>query len=193
MKIFGIAYHEGQRHLVLKSDSSLLNGRKPFFTPETMLRAAVHPCLVYRIGRMGKHIEPRYAWRYINGVAAGLHIEDPDLLAKARENGSDWTMATAIDGSMAIGIFSEEPQSGETVFRRYTDVAQIAEGGKEDERVLLLKDKPEDVIAEISEKITLRQGDMFFIAADKEPWICTENNCIAGFTGDEDTLFCKIK
>lgn len=192
----GVAYHDGGRHIVLKSDASLLNGRKPFFSPEGMCEAAVHPCLVFRIGRMGKHIEPRFAMRYIDGLAAGLHIEDPQGLETARKQGRDWTLATAMDGSMAVGEMAtvDEPRDEwKAVFKLYGSVSEIAAGHVRDERTLLLRDKPEEVVAEISRTITLRQGDLIFVGTGTAPWLCTENNCISGVLPTGEEVFCKIK
>ncbi|MBQ9339509.1 MAG: fumarylacetoacetate hydrolase family protein [Paludibacteraceae bacterium] len=196
MKIIGVAYHEGERHIILKSDSSLLNGRKPFFSPEGMQCVSAHPCLVFRIGRMGKHIEPRFAWRYIDGYAAGLHLEDSELLSASRRNGSDWTFATAMDGSMPVGVFTrpqEEACNEQYTFRLYNSVADIAEGKYGDEKKLHLNDSPEDIVSMLSKTITLRQGDMIFIATPDKPFEANNNNCIVAFTDNEDVLFCKVK
>ena len=183
---------------MLKSDSSLLNGRKPFFSPEGTNNIAAHPCLVCRIGRMGKHIEPRFAWRYIDGIAPGLHIEDADRLAAARQKRTDWVLATAMDGSMPVGEFTDTPAEEEHclttyTYRLYKQVSDISEGCPTVEYRLVLNDKAEDIVALLSKTITLRQGDLIFIGADTEPLMPQVNNCIVAYNGTEDLLFCKIK
>ncbi len=209
MKIIGLAYREGIEKIILKSDSSLRNGRKPFYSPENMLRAAVHPCIAFRIGRMGKHILPQYAWRYIDSYAPSLHIEDWDTVQNAHREQTDLTLATAMDYSQPVGewilvkdidLESKNPHSeaynkSRFTFYKHNKVSDIANDEVIADKIILhLTDRIEDVIAKISDVLTLRQGDIVFLASKAAPFIVRENNCITASMGDkENLLFCKIK
>ena len=61
MKIIGFIYHphagqESNRswEIVLKGDSCLLNGRKPFFMPEGATEIGATECVILRVSRLGK-------------------------------------------------------------------------------------------------------------------------------------------
>ena len=56
MKIIGFIYDEGKTAMVLKGDSCLLNGRKPFFMPDWSQEIGVTNCIILRVSRLGKEI-----------------------------------------------------------------------------------------------------------------------------------------
>jgi len=187
MKIIGFENINGCQEMLLKGDSALLVNRKPFFIPEEATRIAAHPCLVLHICRLGKNISPRFAGRYFDAVACGLHIEDPDLLTSARENGNAWTIATASDGSSPVGEF-RPVKEGEPL---PTDITFSLSGEAHPFGRLLLS--PEEAIAKISRHITIRQGDMIFITTDAQPFYPVEDQYISANIGEEENLFCRIK
>lgn len=187
MKIFGFIEVDGQAELVLKGDSALLPNRKPYFLPDDETVVAAYPCYVFRISRLGKNISPRFAHRYVDQVAAGLHIEDTGRLQAARAAGRPWTTAIAMDGSLPIGTLvpmSEGLELPEIEF-------QFADGRYQ----LTTPIVPiEEAIAEVSKHITIRQGDYLFLPAKGlAPFLPQEEQYIAAFIGGEENLFCKIK
>lgn len=65
----------GSPSLRVIADSALLKGGKPFFLPDFAPEFRARASLALRIGRLGKNVAPRFAHRYIDAVAAALHIE----------------------------------------------------------------------------------------------------------------------
>ncbi len=99
MKIIGFVYHNGSTEMVLKGDSCLLNGRKPFFMPDWSEAVGVTPCMILRVSRLGKEIAPKFADRYYDAVAPGEDFVALDRLREAEETGKPWTKALAFDNS----------------------------------------------------------------------------------------------
>jgi len=187
MKIMGFTYIDGREQLLLKSDSALLVNRKPFFAPEDAGRIAAHPCLVLRISKLGKNISPRFARRYYDAVAAGLHIEDEAALKEAIAGGQSWTAAVAADGSMPVGTLialSEQTPLPECI--RFELNGAITELPISEQRIA-------EAVAEVSRVITVRQGDMLFVTANNEPLYPTMDQFITASIHNEDNLYCKIK
>lgn len=186
MKLVGLAYPNGNKELLLKSDSSLLVNKKPFFQPEYVEEIAAHPCIVFRVCKLGKNISKRFAMRYVDSFAAGLHIEATDLLLKAQQEQHAWTKAIAFDGTLPVGTFiaiQNETEPAVDLRFRYA--------GKE--TIFHAKESITDAIAEISQYMTIRQGDLIFLCCDVEPFHPTEDQHIEAFINGEDNLFCKFK
>ena len=131
--------------------------------------------VIARISRLGKHIEPRFANRYYDGIAYGLDFVAYDRLTQAREQGKNWTEATCFDYSLAIGrvLPINEAESQESIV---------------DSRELI-----DRAISKVSEQMTIRQGDWVYVALDKEPKPVHKEEVLRKEIDGEDVLYCKIK
>lgn len=192
MKIMGFTYISGQQELLLKGDSALLVNRKPFFIPESTIRLAAHPCAVLRISKLGKNISPRFAFRYIDAIAAGLHIEDQGALDAARTDGRSWVHATAADGSLPVGTFF--PMTEEADYRLLFQMEGM------EKRLFVAPPAIAEALSAISRVITIRQGDLLFLTADDAPFYPQLDQVITAAIESEtngaidtDNLYCKIK
>ncbi len=157
--------------MVLKGDSCLLNGRKPFFTPEGASEIGVTPCMILRVSRLGKEIAPKFANRYYDAVAPGADFIDLSKARAAQAAGRPWTWALAFDYSLAVGTFSDERLaiSGDYVLR------------------------PEEAVAQASKVMTIRQGDLIYIQAKQAPRTVQKEEIIRVEIDGEEKLYCKIK
>ena len=100
MKIVGFANIENEVKIVLKSDSSLMVNRKPFFIPDWSEKVQYVPCVVVRVCKLGKHIAPKFASRYYDAIAPAVNIHAEDY----RQQG-DAVRAWAFDNSLPVGVF----------------------------------------------------------------------------------------
>ena len=178
MKIIGFIDHEGSTEMVLKGDSCLLNGRKPFFMPDWTNEIGVTPCLILRVSRLGKEIALEFADRYYDAVAPG---EDFIALDKARElaaAGRPWTPALAFDYSLAIGEWMDKDE-GLTV------------NGDRMDGIWLLS--PNQAIEQASKVMTIRQGDLIYIQAAQAPKPVQKEEILRIEVEGEEKLYCKIK
>lgn len=93
----------GQIHWYQMADSSILRSGNPFFVPDFDSRFMAYPSVVYRIGRLGKSIAPRFAERYIDGIGVGVAIVAENLLAQLKAAGLPWSKAVSFDRSFLLG------------------------------------------------------------------------------------------
>ena len=176
MKIIGFVYDEREPRMVLKGDSCLLNGRKPFFMPEGATEIGATECVILRVSRLGKEIAPRFAERYYDAVAPGIDFVDLAALRAAQAAGKPWTQAIAFDYSLAIGEMVECHQLS-------------AISHQMSEFVL----SPEEAIAEASKTMTIRQGDLIYIQKKQAPRTVQKEEVIRVEIDGEEKLYCKIK
>ena len=159
--------------MVLKGDSCLLNGRKPFFMPEGSTEIGVTECMILRVSRLGKEIAPKFADRYYDALAPGADFIALDRLREAQKAGHPWTTALAFDYSLALGEFMEPSDFS-----------------------LPLSDfvlRPEEAVSEASKIMTIRQGDLIYIQAKRAPRRVEKEEIIRCETNGKETLYCKIK
>ena len=161
--------------MVLKGDSSLLNGRKPFFTPEGASEIGVTPCMILRVSRLGKEIAPKFANRYYDAVAPGADFIDLSKARAAQAAGRPWTQALAFDYSLAIGEWSE-------------GIKELRSEGVKEWLI-----SPEEAVAEASKVMTIRQGDLIYIQAKQAPRTVQKEEIIRVEIDGEEKLYCKIK
>lgn len=153
MKIIDFVNINGRTEMVLGADSAMLVGRKPYFVPDESEDVRGYRCVLLRICRLGKSIAPRFACRYYDAVAPGMHFVCQDLLDEAIAEGRSWTAAIAGDGSQAIGDWislSEQPEAGAELLQN-------------------LVISPEEAIRQASTLMTLRQGDLICIHTTDAP------------------------
>lgn len=159
--------------MVLKGDSCLLNGRKPFFMPDHNASIAYTPSLILRVSRLGKEIDPSFASRYYDAVAPGADFVDIDKLQAARQAGQPWTQAVAFDYSLAIGEFVEP-----AVFS---------------DQLSALLMSPEEAVSEASKLMTIRQGDLIVLQHAQAPTPVHKEDIIRIENNGRELLYCKIK
>ena len=178
MKIIGFIYREGGYEMVLKADSCLLNGRKPFFMPEWSNEIGVTPCLILRVSRLGKEIAYKFADRYYDSIAPGEDFIALDKLREAKAEGKPWTEALAFDYSLAIGEWMDK-DDGLTV------------NGDRMDGIWLLS--PNQAIEQASKLMTIRQGDLIYIQAMQAPQPVQKEDILRIENEGKEILYCKIK
>ena len=169
MKIIGFIYSEKPQNgweMVLKGDSSLLNGRKPMFVPDWTQELGVTECFILRVSRLGKEIGLKFANRYYDAIAPGADFIAMDKAREAQQAGRPWTEAIAFDYSLAIGEWISH-----------------------DEMVI----SPEEAIVEASRVMTIRQGDLIYIQYKKASRPVKKEEIIRVEIDGEEKLYCKIK
>ena len=156
--------------MVLKGDSCLLNNRKPFFVPDGTDDVCWKACVVLRVSRLGKNIQPRFASRYYDAAAPGADFYAADLLSEARTSGSSWTEAMCFDFSLAMGEYGP------------------AECLPED-----LCIAADEAVHRASRCTTIRQGDLIYIHRTQPAQKAVREQVITEGSAANPTLYCKIK
>lgn len=191
MKIVGITYYDGNASVVLKSDSSLLVNRKPLFVPDWLHELQALPCWVLRVSRLGKCIAPRFASRYYDAVAAGVDFFSADKLREALAEGRPWTEAVAFENSLAVGEMEEVGSKKLEVrweLRRGDEMIEQMTWAPEG-----MQDALDQAVARVSDLLTIRQGDLIYVAMNTRPWQLQQEDILRCTNDEQERLYCKIK
>ena len=191
MKIVGITYYDGSASVVLKSDSSLLVNRKPLFVPDWLHELQALPCWVLRVSRLGKCIAPRFASRYYDAVAAGVDFFSADKLREALAEGRPWTEAVAFENSLAVGEMEEVGSKKLEVrweLRRGDEMIEQMTWAPEG-----MQDALDQAVARVSDLLTIRQGDLIYVAMNTRPWQLQQEDILRCTNDEQERLYCKIK
>ena len=193
LKIIGITYYDGTQSVVLKSDSSLLVNRKPLFVPEDIHELQALPCYVLRVCRLGKCIASRFASRYYDAIAPGVDFFSADKLRVAQQNGRSWTEAIAFENSLAVGEMREADGLNSddcewSLQRGDKRVLSLTEAWTEEQQ-----QKIDEAVAHVSALLTIRQGDLIYVAHRQAPWPLQAEDIIRCENEGKEQLYCKIK
>lgn len=147
----------------LISPSAILQGGNPYFVPDFASRFEAWPAMALRIGKLGKGVSLRFAYRYVEAVAPAVVFVATDLLVHLREQGLPWTQAISYDRALAIGKF------------RTLDFDHIANSecslilqpdGCDDKTILhqaLIRPPLKETIQAVSRDNTLKTGDILLV------------------------------
>ena len=91
--------------IFLKPDTALLKEGKAFFHPDFSNDIHYEVELIIKIGKEGKHIQPKFAKNYIEAIGLGIDFTARDLQQECKEKGLPWEIAKAFDHSAPIGEF----------------------------------------------------------------------------------------
>lgn len=141
------------------SDSSILRTGNPFFIPDFASRFEAFPSVVFRIGRLGKSIAPRFASRYIDSATIGIPIIATDLLESLQAEGKPWSRAVSFDRSLILGNF----QPIDTFLNCSSFHIRCGENDMT-YRLDNLRIPIEEIIAIISADNTMKNGDLILAA-----------------------------
>ena len=61
--------------------------------------------MVIKIGKEGKNINPKFAYKYIESVAVGIDFTARDLQQKLKAEGLPWDIAKGFNGSAPVSEF----------------------------------------------------------------------------------------
>lgn len=144
----------------MKHENSIVRGNKPFFIPDFSSSIHYELELVFRISKVGKNIEEKFAHRYYDAVGLGIDFTARDLQDIAREQGAPWEIAKAFDHSAPLSEFlpvSDFPDVRNIRFKLDLNGKTVQDG---DSSLMIF---PVDVqIAYISKFITFKTGDLLF-------------------------------
>jgi len=65
---------------------------------------------VVRISKVGKYIEPRFAYSYLDAMTVGLDFTARDLQTELKNKGLPWERAKGFDGSAVLVNLASHPK-----------------------------------------------------------------------------------
>ena len=156
----GMRPADAEPTIFLKPDTALLRNNDPFYIPDWANRFDYETQLVFRISRLGRHIDERFAHRYYDAVGIGIDFTARDLQDRLVREGRPWEICKAFDYSAAISPFiplAELPPVADLHF------CLTVNGEKRQEtaasQMIFSIDR---IIAHVSRYFSLRMGDLIF-------------------------------
>lgn len=147
----------------LISPSAILQGGNPYFVPDFSSRFEARPALAIRIGKLGKGIAPRFAYRYVEAAAPAVLFVAADRLDRLKESGLPWTPAISYDRSLAIGKF--KPVEYGSIAGCSCSVILEPTDGSDKSSICTCSTvpSPEETLEAVSRDNTMKTGDILLL------------------------------
>lgn len=175
----------------MKPDSSVIIRNRPFFLPDFSEEIHHEVELIFRICKVGKYIQPKFAHTYYDAIGLGIDFTARDLQWKCVAEGNPWEIAKAFDGSAVISKFVEKEHFGDINnmdFRLLLNDQCVQHGNSKDMLFSI-----DDIICHVSRFMTLKIGDVIFTGTPEGVGKVAINDRLQGFIGEEKFLDFKIK
>lgn len=144
----------------MKPDTALLQKNNPFFYPEFSNDVHYEAELVLKICRNGRHIEEQFAHKYYDEIGIGIDFTARDVQAECKKKGLPWEIAKAFDQSAPLGKFLPITDFPDISNIRF--VLKINGETKQDGNSKDMIFSFDQIIAYVSQFITLKTGDLIF-------------------------------
>jgi len=145
--------------IFIKPDTALLEDSK-FYYPSFSNDIHYELELVFKIGKVGKNIEAKFAHKYIDSYGLGIDFTARDLQSKLKEKGLPWEKSKAFNGSAFISkMLPFEPTILDNDIDFHLNLnEQLVQTGKSS----LMIWNVIELIEDISTYFTLKTGDFIF-------------------------------
>ena len=172
-----------------KPDSALLPPRNPFVVPPWTQDVHHEIEWVLRVGKVGKYIEPRFAYSYFDAMTVGLDFTARDLQTQLKNKGLPWERAKGFDGSAVLGTWSPMPAEPMDHEIRLEKNGETVQSGNTRDFLTPL----EDLVAFISTYFTLKNGDLIFTGTPAGVGPVKPGDALEGFLNDDSRLRLNIR
>jgi len=146
--------------IFMKPDTALLKDNKPFYHPDFSQDIHHEIEIVLKVCKEGKHISEKFAGNYFDEIALGIDFTARDIQSRHKEKGLPWELAKAFDGSAPVSNFLPKSEFSDMYaldFKLDINGEARQEGNTRD-----LLFSFEQIIAFVSQYITLKKGDLIF-------------------------------
>lgn len=174
-----------------KPDTALLRNNDDFYFPDFSNNIHYEVEIVLRINKVGKNIEERFAYNYIDQIALGIDFTARDLQSKAKEKGLPWDLAKGFNHSAPISIFKQVPpiEKLKNLGFSLRKNGEVVQSGN----TSLMIYSFEHIIAYISKYFQLKKGDLIFTGTPAGVGPVTIGDRLEGYIGDEKLLDFEVK
>jgi acylpyruvate hydrolase len=144
----------------MKPESSVILNNNPFFLPGFSNDVHYEAEIILKIIRLGKNIEKQFAHRYYQEIGIGIDFTARDLQRECIKEGKPWEIAKAFDGSAVLGKFiKKEKLPDQDAIKFQLDLnGQTVQKGNTGDLIFSFG----DIIAYVSQFVTLKTGDLIF-------------------------------
>ncbi len=163
----------------MKPDSAVLLKQHPFVIPEFSEDIHHEIEIIVKINKVGKYIEPQFAYKYYDEISVGIDFTARDLQKKLKDKGLPWEKAKAFDGSAVIGDFISKKifSSLESINFELTNNGKTVQKGNSS----LMLWKIDELISHVSQYFTLKIGDIIFTGTPEGVAVVKTNDVLEGY------------
>ena len=177
--------------IFIKPDTSLLQKNNPFFIPDFSRLINYELELLVKINRIGKYIQPKFAFKYYREIGLGIDFTARDIQHQLKEKGLPWEKAKGFDGSALIGEWFDK-SNFEDINKLDFHLLKngiVTQSGNSSQMIW----KIDELISEISKFFTLKIGDIIFTGTPEGVGDVQEDDLLEGFLMNEKAFSIKIK
>ena len=175
----------------MKPETSISVKNRPFFHPAFSDEIHFETELVYRINRVGKHIEEKFAHTYYNAIGIGFDFTARDLQSEFKAKGLPWEPAKAFDGSAPLSEFIPKEEFNnlnkiEFSMKKNGELTQVGDSSK----MIFSIDR---IISYVSQFVTLKIGDLIYTGTPAGVGPIEIGDTLEAFIGNKLMLTTQIK
>ena len=182
---------EDQPVIFLKPDTALIAARQPFFYPRFSTDIHHEVELVFRINKVGKNIEERFAHKYYDDITAGIDFTARDLQQSLKSRGLPWELSKGFDSSAPVGTFipkSEFDSVNNIPFSLLVN-GELRQSGNSSMMVFSI----DRLVSFVSSYFTLKKGDLIFTGTPEGVGPVKIGDTLEAFIGERKVLGVKIR
>lgn len=175
----------------LKPETSMILRNRPFFLPDFSNDIHYEVELLVKINKVGKFIQKRFAHTYYDEIGLGIDFTARDIQQEAMAKGLPWELSKAFDGSAIIGNFlpkSQFPNLQNINFHLQKNEQIVQKGNSAD-----MLFEIDDIIAYVSQFITLKIGDIIFTGTPVGVGRVEINDRLQGFIEEQKMFDFRVK
>lgn len=175
----------------LKPESAMVIRNRPFFLPDFSQQVEYEVELIYRINKVGKYIQEKYAHTYYDAIGLGIDFTARDLQKNCIENGNPWEIAKAFDGSAVMSQFidKEEFEDLNNLDFHLDLNGKTVQSGNSSEMIFTI----DKIISYVSQFMTLKMGDVIYTGTPKGVGKVAINDRLEGWIGERKMLNFRVK
>jgi 2-keto-4-pentenoate hydratase/2-oxohepta-3-ene-1,7-dioic acid hydratase in catechol pathway len=175
----------------MKPETAIITKDRPFFYPEFSQDIHFETELVFRISKVGKYIEERFADTYYDAIGIGFDLTARDLQQEFKVKGLPWEPAKAFDGSAPISDFIpiEEFSDIQNITFSMKKNGVVMQTGKSSEMLFNIH----RIISYVSQFVTLKIGDLIFTGTPAGVGSIEVGDKLEAFIGERLMLTTEIK
>lgn len=178
--------------IFMKPPTALLKPRCDFYLPDFSENVQHELELVLRICKNGKHIAPKFAYKYYDQITVGIDFTARDLQNKLKDKGSPWEIAKGFDGSAPTGEFiplaDARNEAGNISFSMFKNDVLVQKGNTSD-----LIFGFDVLVCYLSRFFTLQQGDLIFTGTPEGVSKVVQGDVLRAQIGERELLVCQVR
>lgn len=175
----------------LKPESAMVIRNRPFFLPDFSQQVEYEVELIYRINKVGKYIQEKYAHTYYDAIGLGIDFTARDLQRNCIANGNPWEIAKAFDGSAVMSQFIDKEEFDDlNNLDFHLDLnGKTVQSGNSSEMIFSI----DKIISYVSQFMTLKMGDVIYTGTPKGVGKVAINDRLEGWIGERKLLNFRVK